>query len=67
MRRPSRCTIFMLTPEFHADVTFWRLLVGGALQYKRGALHPPLYSFFLHPPRELFGPTRPVTQWGGIA
>ena len=50
MRRPSRRTTLMLTPEFHSDVTFWRLLVGGALQNRMGALHAPLYSFFLQPP-----------------
>ena len=31
MRRPSRRTTLMLTLEFNPDVTFWWLLVGGAL------------------------------------
>ena len=31
MRRPSRRTTLMLTLEFNSDVTFWWLLVGGAL------------------------------------
>ena len=37
------------TPEFHADVEFWRLLLEGALGSPVGTLHASLYSFCSQP------------------
>ena len=39
-----------LGPEFHADASFWRLLVGGGLGYPAGRLSTPLYRSFLQSP-----------------
>ena len=39
-----------LGPEFHADASFWRLLVEGGLGSPAGRLSVPLYRSFLHPP-----------------
>ena len=39
-----------LGPEFHADVSFWRLLVTGGLGSPAGRLSTPLYRSFLQPP-----------------
>ena len=39
-----------LGPEFHADVSFWRLLVTGGLGSPAGRFFAPLYRSFLHPP-----------------
>ena len=50
MRRARKRKPLKLTPEFHSDVAFWRLLVEGVLQHRGGTLHAPLYSFFLQPP-----------------
>ena len=39
-----------LGPEFHADASFWRLLVEGGLGSPAGRLSAPLYRSFLQPP-----------------
>ena len=39
-----------LGPEFHADASFWRLLVAGGLGSPAGRLSAPLYRSFLQPP-----------------
>ena len=39
-----------LGPEFHADASFWRLLVEGGLGSPAGRLSAPLYRTFLQPP-----------------
>ena len=39
-----------MSPEFHADVSFWRLLVTGGLGSPAGRLSAPLYSGFMQPP-----------------
>ena len=43
--RVSRGGRLQLTPEFHADVEFWRLLLERALDVPLFAIHAPLYSF----------------------
>ena len=37
-------------PEFHADASFWRLLVEGGLGFPAGRVSAPLYRSFLQPP-----------------
>ena len=37
-------------PEFHADASFWRLLVDGELGSPAGRLSAPLYRSSLQPP-----------------
>ena len=39
-----------LGPEFHADASFWRLLVEGGLGSPAGRLSAPLYRSFMQPP-----------------
>ena len=39
-----------LGPEFHADVSFWRLLVTGGLGSQAGRRSAPLYRIFSQPP-----------------
>ena len=39
-----------LSPEFHADASFWRLLVKGGLGSPAGRLSAPLYRSFMQPP-----------------
>ena len=41
-------------PEFHADASFWRLLVEGGLGSPTGRLSAPLYRSFLQPPTFTF-------------
>ena len=43
--RVSRRGRLQLTPEFHADVEFWRLMFEGAVGSPLGTLQAPLYSF----------------------
>ena len=39
-----------LGPEFHADVSFWRLLVAGGLGSPTGRFYTPLYRSYTQPP-----------------
>ena len=39
-----------LGPDFHADVSFWRLLVEGGLGSPAGRLSAPLYRSYMQPP-----------------
>ena len=39
-----------LGPEFHADASFWRLLVEGGLGSPTGRRSAPVYRSFLQPP-----------------
>ena len=51
-------------PEFHADVSFWRLLVAGGLGSPTGRFYTPSYrSYTRSRPRFACGRTSSATPW----
>lgn len=51
-----------MTPEFHADLSFWKIVVVLARTIGEGSLKPPLHSFYLQPYSNTLVPDASVTR-----
>ena len=65
VKGPNRARVIPLSPEFHADLEFWRWLSSAGLDVRGGSLMAPMYDLVYRPPARTIFTDASKTAVGG--